>query len=62
MATVQPKGDNIRNAVKWISEQRQSEDPPGNRKLVEQASIQFNLTPKDTEYLERFLAGDEQET
>lgn len=58
MATIQPKGENIRRAVKWISAQREENpDKPINR-LIQEACRQFNLTPKDELYLESFYRGD----
>lgn len=58
MATVQPQGENLRQAVRWISEQL-DEDP--NRKipvLIQAACVRFNLTPKDEVYLESFYRSD----
>ena len=54
MSTVQPEGENLRRAVKWISEQRQ-EGADNTRKLIERACVTFNLSPKDAEYLSRQL-------
>ncbi len=45
--SIQPKGDSIRHAVKWISEKLKE---PGDHHIVrwiEQASVQFNLSPKE---------------
>jgi len=55
MSSIQPPGEDIRKAVKWISEQRQSGTTAGNDQLVEQAAVQFNLSPKDVEFLDRFV-------
>jgi hypothetical protein len=50
MTTIMPQGEDIRKAVKWISEERQSS--PGRKlsKLVEEAAVRFN------EYLSRFFS------
>ena len=56
MATIQPPGENLRKAVKWISEERQygtREKKPSA--LVEEACLKFNLSPRDTEYLMKFI-------
>jgi hypothetical protein len=55
MATIVPQGENVRRAVKWISEERQSS--PGRKltKLVEEAAVRFNLSPAEGEYLSRFF-------
>lgn len=47
----------IRRAVKWIDEQLR-ENPEADRlKLVDEASRRFDLTPLDTDFLFRHLAG-----
>ncbi len=56
--SIQPQGEDIRRAVKWISEMRQSEPDTDTRKLVEQACIKFNLSPIDAEYLSRWAKGE----
>jgi hypothetical protein len=58
MTTVMPQGDALRQAVKWISEFRKEKEPPSDRKLIEDACLKFNLTPKDADYLGRFLRGE----
>jgi hypothetical protein len=58
MTTVMPKGDALRQAVKWISEIRKENNPPGDRKLIDEACLKFNLTPKDADYLARFIKGE----
>jgi hypothetical protein len=53
MAEVTPL---VRKAVNWISHMREEE---GKRLslnvLIDQASARFNLSPKDTEFLQRFF-------
>ncbi len=59
MSTVQPQGEQLRKAVKWISDKRK-EDPDINlAKLVDDASLQFDLSPKDSEFLLRFVKEDQ---
>lgn len=54
MTTIMPEGDAIRNAVKWIAEQRiQFPDAPV-RKWLNEAGFRFNLSPKEQEFLSRF--------
>jgi len=43
-----PEGENLRRAIKWLSEQ-QKHDP----KTIETASVQFDLTPIEEEFLIR---------
>ena len=57
--SVQPKKENLRKAVKWISEVKKYEKPGAtNQELVEQASMKFDLSPTDAEFLYRFLRGE----
>jgi hypothetical protein len=51
MTTIQPQGEEIRKAVKWISEMRQDEPETRLDKLIEAACLKFNLSPKEEEYL-----------
>ena len=53
--SIQPQGEDIRKAVKWISEERQAGIAVSNDRLVEQASVKFNLSPKDVDFLMRFV-------
>jgi len=50
---IQPQGDNIRNAVRWISEQRKEDPEASLPRLIEKAGVRFNLSPKDEIYLAR---------
>jgi len=52
--SIQPEGEQLRNAVKWISEQRQ-DGQADDKKLVGDAALKFNLSPKEAAYLQRFL-------
>jgi hypothetical protein len=53
--TILPQGEDVRRAIKWISEMRQSDPHADSRKLVEQACLQFNLSPVESDFLERWL-------
>jgi hypothetical protein len=55
MTTVQPEGEDIRKAIKWISETRQIQPALSRAKLVEEACLKFNLSPTEAEYLTRFM-------
>ena len=50
---IQPQGDHLRNAVKWISEQRKDDPEASLQSLIEKAGVMFNLSPKDVIYLSR---------
>ena len=55
MTTVQPEGEEIRRAVKWISDERQYGAEKPLVKLIEEAGLKFNLSPADQEYLINFF-------
>ena len=55
MSTVQPEGEDIRKAVKWISDERTYGAEKTLLKLIEEASLKFDLSPMDTEYLINFF-------
>jgi len=55
MTTVQPEGEDIRKAVKWISEERQYDPQAQLSKLIEEACLKFDLSPMDAEYLLKLL-------
>ncbi|MCP4020554.1 MAG: hypothetical protein GY729_01820 [Desulfobacteraceae bacterium] len=59
MSTVQPEGEQLRKAVKWISEKRKENPDENLVKLVDEASFQFDLSPKDSQFLLRFVKGDQ---
>ena len=55
MTTVQPEGEELRKAVKWISEERKYNPKAITTKLIEEACLKFDLSPMDEEYLISFL-------
>jgi len=54
VTTVMPEGEAIRKAVKWIS--AHIEENPGIQlqKLVQDAVLRFDLSPKEGEFLMEF--------
>ena len=55
MTTVQPEGEDLRKAVKWISEERKYNPQTRLSKLIEEACLKFDLSPMDAEYLLKFF-------
>ena len=53
-----PEGDAIRKAVKWISDELKEDPKKPLQKLVNNASMRFNLSPKETEFLTEFYRKD----
>jgi len=55
MSTVMPQGDALKKAVAWVSEKRAAQPDLNVNKLVDEACLQFDLSPKDSEFLSRFV-------
>lgn len=55
MSTVQPQGEKLKKAIKYVSEMRQNDPDVNLVKLVDEASLQYDLSPKDSEFLTRFV-------
>ena len=62
MTTVQPEGENLRKAVKWISEENKYNPDRKLKRIIEEACLKFNLSPKDAEYLAKFVQADKEQT
>ncbi len=58
MTTIQPEGEDLRKAVKWISEEHKDAPDRNYRSIIEEACLKFNLSPKGAEYLYRLLEKD----
>ncbi|WDN90814.1 hypothetical protein BuS5_03785 [Desulfosarcina sp. BuS5] len=56
--SILPEGEDLRKAVKWISEERMNNPSIKIIKLVEQASLQFNLSPKKTDFLLKYVKDE----
>lgn len=56
--TIQPDGENIRKAIKWISEMRQDEPQKATRELIDEACVKFDLSPLDAGHLLRYLNSE----
>ncbi|THB77333.1 MAG: hypothetical protein D3926_15705 [Desulfobacteraceae bacterium] len=61
MSTLQPQGDKLRNAVKWISEKRKENPGINLMQLVDETSLKYDLSPKDSEFLIRFVKEEDPE-
>ncbi|MCP4701250.1 MAG: hypothetical protein GY862_31010 [Gammaproteobacteria bacterium] len=48
MSTIISNGELLRRAVRWLSEEKTH-----NYKAIEEASMRFNLSPRDEEFLVR---------
>ncbi|MFH2092004.1 MAG: hypothetical protein ABIJ31_06545 [Pseudomonadota bacterium] len=58
MSTIQPQGDKLKKAVQWLSERRTQNPDINLSKLADEASFRFDLSPKDSEFLLKFVNDD----
>jgi hypothetical protein len=54
MPTIMPEGERVRQAVRFISAERLEGDKKSIRKLIQEASLKFNLSPKEEQDLVNF--------
>ena len=54
MATIQAKGEKMRQAVKWISENLKEDEKRPIYRLIQDASLRFTLSPKEEDFLRSF--------
>lgn len=54
MATIMPEGEAIRKAVKWISDKLLDDPNTSVQKLINEAVMRFDLSPKDALFLTDF--------
>lgn len=59
MSTIMPQGELLRRAVKWIDEKR-AETGDSLAALINKASMNFNLSPKDADFLTGFFKEREE--
>jgi hypothetical protein len=57
--SIQPEGEDLRKATKWISDKLRYESHASLTKAIEAACVKFDLPPKDAEFLMRFFSEEE---
>jgi hypothetical protein len=57
--SILPEGEQLRRAVKWISDERVDNPGAGLSKLIGEACLKFDLAPKDAEFLMHFLTEED---
>ena len=53
--SIVPEGEQLRKAIKWISEESANNPGTGLAKQIDDACMKFDLPPKDSEFLFRFF-------
>jgi hypothetical protein len=54
MSNILPEGEDLRRAVKWISNHLQENPGQSVNPLVHEAILKFDLSPRDAEFLLMF--------
>jgi hypothetical protein len=57
---IQPEGETLRRAVKWLSTERKHHPEKTFAQLINAACLQFDLSPKDAAALTRYTKDDAQ--
>jgi len=52
---IQPEGEQLRKAIRWISEKLQNREGATLSQLLAEACLKFDLSPADSEFLMRFF-------
>lgn len=61
MSEILPKGEKLRRAVRWISGRREEAPEASLGSLVSDATLRFDLTPRESEMLLAFYRGAERD-
>ncbi len=56
--SILPEGEQLRRAVKWISDERLDNPGASLSKLIGEACLKFDLAPKDAEFLTKFFTAE----
>jgi hypothetical protein len=54
--SILPEGEQLRRAVKWISDERIDNPGTSLSALIGKACLKFDLPPKDAEFLAHFIS------
>lgn len=55
MSTLIPQGEDLRRAVKWITDTLEAQSDQSRTKIIEEAVFQFDLSPLEAEFLINFF-------
>ncbi len=56
--SIQPKGEALRQAVKWVSEERKLNPDKSFARLIDEACLKFDLSPKDAKTLTKLTGNN----
>ena len=58
MPTIMPENEQLKRAVKWISEQLKDDENKKLIPLINEAILRFDLNPRQSQYLINFYRKD----
>ena len=61
MSELLPEGEDLRRALQWINDRRKDDPDAGLVKLLDEASLRFDLSPLDQEFLLSVLGKKREE-
>jgi hypothetical protein len=59
MATIIPESEKIKQSLRWISQERESDKGGNLACLISNAAIRFNLSPLEEDFLYAFFRENE---
>ncbi len=59
MATINSGSQSVKKAIAWISEKRKEHPEKDVALIAEDANFRFDLSPKDSEFILRFVKDPE---
>jgi hypothetical protein len=57
--SIQPTGEDLRKAVKWVSDERKYSPGKELKAVIQEACVKFDLSPLDEDFLRRKLLEQE---
>lgn len=57
MTTIMPDSEHVQKAIKWVSTNLEEKDAQPIKKLIQEAILKFDLSPKDSDFLMNFFAN-----
>jgi hypothetical protein len=57
MATIMPESEHVQKAIKWVSTNLEENGDASLKKLIQDAILKFDLSPKDSDFLMNFFAN-----
>lgn len=59
LSKIEPAGDRIRKAVRWVCETARNNPEKNRSDIVREAEIRFDLSPLECDFLDRKLCEEE---